>query len=68
MGRTEFRARIRTSLANETLQIALDANAERRVSGRIVAFASLPDWQEKRQQAHAIRADVIERGLELLLA
>jgi L-lactate dehydrogenase complex protein LldF len=61
MSRTEFRERIRASLANKTLQIALDANAERRVTGRVAAFASLPDWRERRQQAHAIRADIIER-------
>src|SRR5919109_464630 len=60
MNPTEFRERIRASLANERLQMALDANAERRVSGRIAAFASLPDWRERRQQAHAIRAEVIE--------
>jgi L-lactate dehydrogenase complex protein LldF len=60
MNNADFRERIRASLANETLQIALDANAERRVNGRIAAFASLPDWRGKRQQAHAIRADIIE--------
>lgn len=60
MSGTEFRARIRKSLANETLQIALDANAERRVNGRVTAFESLPDWKERRQRAHAVRADVIE--------
>ena len=60
MSRTEFRERIRASLANETLQMALDANAERRVKGRIAALATLPDARERRQQAHAIRAEVIE--------
>jgi L-lactate dehydrogenase complex protein LldF len=60
MSRAEFRERIRASLANETLQSALDANAERRLTGRIAAFASLPDWRERRQQAHAVRAEVIE--------
>jgi L-lactate dehydrogenase complex protein LldF len=63
---TEFRQRIRKSLANEPLQMALDANAERRVTGRVNAFASLPDWRERRQQAHAIRAQVIERLEEYL--
>jgi L-lactate utilization protein LutB len=29
------------------------------VQGRINAFASLPDWQERRQRAHAVRAQVI---------
>src|SRR5512143_2860569 len=57
---TDFRTRIRASLANEALQIALDANAERRTKGRLTAFESLPDWQERRQQAHAVRAEVIE--------
>ncbi|GAB4455646.1 MAG: hypothetical protein OHK0041_20270 [Anaerolineales bacterium] len=61
MNRNQFRARIRKSLANEALQAALDANAERRVTGRIAAFASLPDWRERRRQAHAVRAEVIER-------
>jgi L-lactate dehydrogenase complex protein LldF len=66
MNRAEFRERIRTSLANPTLQIALDANAERRENGRINALSSLPDWRGKRQQAHAIRADVIEHLDEYL--
>jgi L-lactate dehydrogenase complex protein LldF len=64
---SEFRERIRASLADETLQSALDANAERRVSGRIAAMESLPDWREKRQRAHAVRAEVIEH-LEAYLA
>ena len=66
MSSNQFRAQIRKSLANEPLQIALDANAERRVKGRVASFASLPDWKERRQQAHAIRADVIEHLEEYL--
>lgn len=66
MSRAEFRERIRASLVNETLQSALDANAERRVQGRIAAFESLPDWRERRQQAHAVRAEVIEHLEEYL--
>src|SRR5512134_332087 len=66
MSRSKFRERIRVSLANETLQSALDANAERRVKGRIAAFESLPDWRERRQRAHAIRADVIDHLDEYL--
>jgi L-lactate dehydrogenase complex protein LldF len=54
-----FHQRIRTSIANESLQAALDANAERRVKGRIAAMATLPNWRERRQHAHAVRADVI---------
>ena len=55
-----FRQRIRQSIENETLQIALDNNTERRLRGRALAFESIPDWRERRQRAHAIRADVIE--------
>jgi L-lactate dehydrogenase complex protein LldF len=55
-----FRQRIQESLDNEVLQKALDANTERRLKGRALAFESLPDWRERRQRAHAIRADVIE--------
>jgi len=57
---TEFRARIRKSLNNPTLQGALDNNAERRVTKRLSALESLPDWRERRQQAHVIRAEIIE--------
>ncbi|MFZ5905343.1 MAG: LUD domain-containing protein [Chloroflexota bacterium] len=55
----DFHARIRESLANASLQAALDANAARRAKGRAAAFASLPDWKERRQRAHAVRAEVI---------
>ncbi len=64
---SDFRERIRKSLSNEGLQMALDANAERRVRGRVLAFESIPDWRERRQRAHAIRADVIDRLDEYLL-
>ncbi|MGB7872818.1 MAG: LUD domain-containing protein, partial [Anaerolineales bacterium] len=63
---TAFRTKIREQIANEALQVALDANAERRVQGRINAFASLPDWRERRQRAHAVRAEVIEHLDEYL--
>src|SRR5215207_8572878 len=55
-----FRQRIRQSIENETLQIALDNNTERRLRGRALAFESIPDWRERRQRAHSVRADVIE--------
>jgi len=55
-----FRKRIRESINNETLQTALDNNTERRLKGRAAAFESIPDWRERRQRAHAIRADVVE--------
>lgn len=60
MSPNAFRQRIRQSIENETLQIALDNNTERRLKGRALAFESIPDWRERRQYAHAIRADVIE--------
>ena len=66
MSNAEFRRRIRTSLAKETLQLALDANAERRIQARTTAWETLPNWRESRQQAHAIRADVIEHLDEYL--
>lgn len=55
-----FRQRILESINNETLQTALDNNTERRLNGRAAAFESIPDWRERRQHAHQIRADVIE--------
>lgn len=55
-----FRQRIVESINNQTLQAALDANSERRLKGRAAAFESIPDWRERRQRAHRIRADVIE--------
>ena len=57
---TQFKLHIRTSIAKEALQIALDNNARRRVEGRLMAFESLPDWRERRQRAHAIRAELID--------
>ena len=55
-----FREKIREKIADNNLQIALDGNAARRLAGRTLAIASLPDWAERRQKAHAIRAEVIE--------
>jgi len=36
------------------------------LKGRALAFKSIPDWRERRQRAHAIRADVIEHLDEYL--
>lgn len=58
--KTSFRKRILESIESPTLQAALDANAERRLKGKAAAFESIPDWRERRQRAHRIRADVIE--------
>lgn len=61
MSTSLFRQRIRRSLADENLQAALDANAARRKAGRLAAFAALPDHQERRARAHAVKADVVAR-------
>ena len=53
-----FRTKIREQITDEALQAALDANAERRVQGRINAFATLPDWRERRQRAHDLGAEI----------
>jgi L-lactate dehydrogenase complex protein LldF len=60
MTHTTFREKIRSSIADPSLQAALDANAERRLKVRVAAMASVPDWEGRRQRAHAVRADVIE--------
>ncbi|MBK5108047.1 MAG: lactate utilization protein, partial [Anaerolineales bacterium] len=56
-----FHKYIRGSISDEDLQIALDANAERRIEARENAFSSLSgDLQEYRQRAKNIRQDVID--------
>lgn len=67
MSNRYFRSRIQESIENETLQTALDDNTERRLKGRELALESLPDWRERRQHAHRVRAQVIE-GLDEYLA
>jgi len=66
MSSPEFHSRIHASIADLNLQAALDGNAERRKKGRIAAFASLSDYQERRQQAHQVRSDVINHLDEFL--
>jgi L-lactate dehydrogenase complex protein LldF len=56
-----FSKRINKAISDSNLQEALDANAERRISVRRQAFATLPNYQELRQSAHAVRRDVIEK-------
>ncbi len=68
---TDFHAKIREKIADQNLQSALDANVERRTTGRTLALAAVPDWPERRERAHAIRAEVIEnldRYLEQFIA
>src|SRR5688572_14422108 len=60
MSNSFFRERIKESINNPTLQNALDNNTERRLKGRALAFESIPDWRERRQRAHKIRAEVID--------
>ena len=56
-----FHKYIRSSISDQDLQIALDANAERRIEARENAFSSLSgDLQEYRQRAKSIRQDVID--------
>ncbi len=67
MADTAFRDHIRSALADENLQVALHANAVRRLNARQQAFSSLPrPWEEMRQRAHAVRAVVIANLDELL--
>jgi L-lactate dehydrogenase complex protein LldF len=66
MSTAEFRSRIRTAIADDQLQTALDDNARRRSGGRAAAFASLPDLAASRRAARAVRAETIERLYELL--
>jgi L-lactate dehydrogenase complex protein LldF len=54
-----FKKRIRTALANPALQSALDRNAERRVAGRNQRLAELPQAEQVRDQARAIRQEVL---------
>ena len=54
-----FHSHIRASLADANLQSALDANAERRIKVRQIAFASLANPQELRRRARLIRTEVI---------
>jgi L-lactate dehydrogenase complex protein LldF len=61
-----FRARIRQSIADQNLQTALDNNSKRRRDGQRAAFASLPDHAERRQRAHAIKAQVVAHMDEYL--
>lgn len=67
-----FRQIIRQALADPTLQLALDNNAERRNTARRTVYQSLPeDLQAMRQKAHAVRAKVItnlDRYLEEFIA
>jgi L-lactate dehydrogenase complex protein LldF len=66
MSTKTFRARIRKSLTDQNLQLALDGNARRRLVGRLEAFSTVPDFQERRTRAHAIKAEVVAHLEEYL--
>ena len=56
-----FHSQIRTAIADENLQTALDKNAEMRLIARTTAYADLEDdLQKLRQRAHQVRAEVID--------
>ncbi len=55
-----FRSHIRTAIADPALQEALDGNADKRLAARRQVIDSLEgDWDNLRQQAHSVRADII---------
>jgi len=55
-----FHKHIRKSLSNKNLQIALDANADRRITARDQALKSLSEpWPILRQRAHNVRLQTI---------
>ena len=59
MKTSDFRRGARDSLRDENLQAALDNNAQRRKDGRLAAIATLPDFEERRRRAHAVKAEVV---------
>jgi L-lactate dehydrogenase complex protein LldF len=62
-----FHKHIQKSLVNENLQIALDANAERRITAREQALESLSEpWQILRKRAHDVRLQVVNNLDEYL--
>jgi L-lactate dehydrogenase complex protein LldF len=54
-----FQTRITKALNNPTLQIALDRNSERRITGRNAVFATLPDAEVVRDRGRAIRIEAL---------
>jgi len=56
-----FKQRVKAAIANPTLQIALDGNAERRKAVRLASYQSLPEgFEAVRAQARAIRQETIQ--------
>jgi L-lactate dehydrogenase complex protein LldF len=60
MTANNFRQQIRTAIADEKLQAALDKNAAQRLVARKSAFESFPeDIETLKAKSHAVRAEVI---------
>ena len=57
----DFRRRIKTALGDPILQEALSASAKRRIAGRFKAFESLPQADQVRAEARAIRQTSIQQ-------
>jgi len=64
--RRQFLKKAHEALANSTLQKALDQNAERRGSGRLRAFSTLPNPERTRQEAAQIRRKTVDNLEEYL--
>jgi len=64
--RRQFLKKAHKALANPSLQKALDQNAERRESGRVRAFSTLPNPGHTRQEAAQIRRQTIDNIEEYL--
>ncbi|NOR90697.1 MAG: iron-sulfur cluster-binding protein [Anaerolineales bacterium] len=64
--RRQFLKNAHEALANPTLQKALDQNAERRESGRVHAFSTLPNPEHTRKEAAQIRRQTIDNLEEYL--
>jgi len=64
--RRQFLQKAHEALANPTLQKALDQNAERRGSGRELAFSTLPDPEHTLQEAAQIRRQTVDNLEEYL--
>jgi L-lactate dehydrogenase complex protein LldF len=56
----EFDQKINTTLANANLQLAIYTSTARLKQGRIDTVSALPDYQELRTQANAIKKHAIE--------
>jgi len=64
--RRQFLKKAHKALANPTLQKALDQNAERRESGRVRAFSTLPNAENILKEAAQIRRKTIDNLEEYL--